>query len=80
MDAAAQEYAGIFYPMDAETMTWFYDEAETRGDTITVLDATQLAAFVEYMTPWIDDWINGADDPATAQALYEDCLALIAAY
>ena len=80
MDGAAQVYADIFYPMDADTMNWFYGEAEARGDTITVLDSTQLAAFAAYMTPWIDDWIAGADDPATAQALYEDCQAMIAAY
>jgi TRAP-type C4-dicarboxylate transport system substrate-binding protein len=80
MDAAAQVYADTFYPMDAETLNAFDATVADRGDTVTVLDATQLAAFNDLMTPWIDDWINGADDPATAQALYEDCAALIAAY
>jgi TRAP-type C4-dicarboxylate transport system substrate-binding protein len=80
MDAAAQVYGDIFYPLDAETMNAYYDAVEARGDTLTELDATQTAAFAAYMTPWIDDWIAGADDPATAQALYDDCKALIAAY
>ena len=79
MDAAAELYCYTFYQIDAEALAWFDDEVAARGHTVTVLDEAQLAAFAEYMTPYVNDWINGADDPAKAQALYEDCLVLIAA-
>jgi TRAP-type C4-dicarboxylate transport system substrate-binding protein len=79
MDDAADLYCDTFYPLDAETTAWFDAEVAARGDTVTELDATQIAAFADLMTPWVNDWIDGADDPATAQALYDDCVALIAA-
>ena len=79
MDAAAQLYCDTFYTLDAQTLGAYDATVADRGDTITVPDATQLAAFYDLMTPWHDDWIADADDPAAAQAIYDDCLALIAA-
>ena len=65
--------------MDADTLQAFDDAVAARGDTVTELDGTQIEAFRDLMATWHDDWINGADDPAAAQAIYDDALALAAA-
>jgi len=78
MDAAAQVYGDTFYPLDAETLDAYDDAVAARGDTITELTPAQLEAFRDLMVTWHNDWINGADDPAAAQAIYDDALAAAA--
>lgn len=65
--------------MPPETLIAFDDALTARGDTVTELTSAQLDEFRTLMAAWHNDWINGADDPAVAQDIYEDCLALIAA-
>ena len=79
MDAAGALYLQTCVEgsnVDTAAITqYFADE----GHTVTELDTAQTQAFQSVLTPYHDEWIADAPDPAKAQAIYDAVLAAIAA-